>query len=273
MENEQMKMSGIGDTIPTFAPPTPSFTPPADVAPSFSGPACHYHKNEPAVAKCVRCGKYICQDCFDNYGVTDEEYQNEAICYDCCHEMVSENVKELKKQKAKIIALFVATIIGMIFGFMCGMSEGSVGLAIFCMLWFGSFWTWIKYSVVGWWKNPQGLSLAGFVGACLGGLIIAPFKTVTKIVQCIIHLVKTSNFIQSDSEALEQMKDYMEYTLVRNQNKGVDIETLLNQRSELADNTYAQMVREQGETQAEANIRGCVASINENGEIIRSFVA
>lgn len=85
------------------------------------------------------------------------------------------------------------------------------------------------------------------------------------------YLRETSGFIESDTAALQQMKDYMEYTLVRNQNRGVDIETLLNQKSELADNSYARMVQEKGEEGAEAALRDCVATINENGEIIRSF--
>ena len=60
------------DTVPTFTPPTaPKFTPPP--APTFSGPACHYHSDEPAVRRCARCVKYICQDCVDNYQVTNDE--------------------------------------------------------------------------------------------------------------------------------------------------------------------------------------------------------
>ena len=65
----------------------------------------------------------------------------------------------------------------------------------------------------------------------------------------------------------------MEYTLVRNKYAGVVIETLLAQESNLADNSFAQMVREQGEEQAEATLRGVTATINEHGEIIRSFAA
>ena len=84
---------------------------------------------------------------------------------------------------------------------------------------------------------------------------------------------KTEGFIESDTNALQRMKDYMEYTLIRNQNATLDINELLAQESKLADNSFAQMVREQGEDKAEAVIRGCTASINEHGEIIRSFAA
>ena len=85
MDNEQMKTNGAADAvptftppggennqadgknggIPTFTPPTPTFTPPQNAKPEFNGPACSYHKDEPAVAKCARCGRYICQDCFE----------------------------------------------------------------------------------------------------------------------------------------------------------------------------------------------------------------
>ena len=57
------------------------------------------------------------------------------------------------------------------------------------------------------------------------------------------------------------------------QNKGVDLETLMGEDSALANNSFAQMVRAEGEDAAEANVRNCVASINENGEIIRNFAA
>lgn len=47
--------------IPTFTPPedgAPVFTPPK--TPQHDGPVCYHHPSEPAVARCARCGKYIC---------------------------------------------------------------------------------------------------------------------------------------------------------------------------------------------------------------------
>ena len=75
MGNESNVQNSAG-AVPVFTPPTPTFTPPVNAKPSFNGPACSYHPDEPAVAKCARCGKYICQDCFDNYGVVDGEYKD-----------------------------------------------------------------------------------------------------------------------------------------------------------------------------------------------------
>ena len=63
----------------------------------------------------------------------------------------------------------------------------------------------------------------------------------------------------------------MAYTLVRNQNKGVDLEDLMNEGSELYNNSYAQAVRDNGEAAADAALRQATTRIAENGEIIRDF--
>ena len=47
----------------------------------------------------------------------------------------------------------------------------------------------------------------------------------------------------------------------------------MKEGSELYNNSFAQMVQEQGEEQAEKAVSGWVATIAENGEIIRSFAA
>lgn len=289
MDNGQMKTTGGADAVPTFTPPTPTFTPPADTKPTFNGPACYYHKDEPAVAKCARCGKFICQDCFDNYGVTNDEYAGQALCYDCCQQLVAENVAELTRNKNKIKFQFILSIVGMVLGFIVGMSagieSGDIGAGfvsgLICACIGGVFLSALKTFFSLTWEVIK-IAFAGQFGiltvlSIIFQIIVIVFKciwvTISNTIQYIIYLKRTSGFIESDKAALAQMADYMEYTLIRNQNRGVDIETLLNQKSELADNSYARMVQEQGEEGAEAVLRGCVASINENGEIIRSFAA
>lgn len=123
MENEQ-KNTNQDNGVPVFTPPTPTFEPPKDAKPQFNGPACYYHKDEPAVAKCARCGKYICQDCFDNYGVTSGDYAGQALCYDCCQQLVSENVADLTRNKNKIKVQFIFSIIGMVIGLIAGIALG-----------------------------------------------------------------------------------------------------------------------------------------------------
>ena len=89
--------------IPTFTPPensAPVFTPPK--TPQHDGPVCYHHPTEPAVARCARCGKYICKDCAEAYTVTDGEYANKCLCFDCCEQLVAENVAELTKTKTRL---------------------------------------------------------------------------------------------------------------------------------------------------------------------------
>lgn len=294
MDNEQIKNNGAdsvpnftpptgdgkSDAIPTFTPPTPTFTPPKNTKPDFNGPACSYHKDEPAVAKCARCGRYICQDCFDNYGVSSGEYAGKALCYDCCQQIVAENVADLKKNKNKIMLQFIVSIIGMVFGMIVGISSGGgvagavIGLAVGGVLlsalkvFFSLVWEVIKIAVSG---QFGGLTVLSIIWNILVLIVKCLIATVSNTVYYINYLVKTSGFINSDTQALQQMADYMEYTMIRNQNRGVDIDTLLNQKSELADNSYAQMVQQRGEEGAEAAMRECVATFNEHGEIIRNF--
>ncbi len=278
MDNDQMKTTGGANAIPTFTPPTPTFTPPTDVKPSFSGPACYYHPDEPAVAKCARCGKYICKDCFDNYGVNDEQYQGQALCYDCCKQLVAENVENLKRNKSKIMVQFVFSLIGIVIGFIAGIEGGFVGGIIGAAIggvflsamkvFFSLVWDVIKIAFAG---QFGVLTVLSIIFNIIVLIIKCLITTVSNTIYYITYLKKTSGFIESDSAALQQMDDYMQYTLIRNQNRGVDIETLLTQKSELASNSYARMVQEKGEEGAEAILRDCVATINENGEIIRSF--
>lgn len=286
MDNEQRTINQ-DNGVPTFTPPVPTFTPPEQE--KRNGPVCYYHQDEPAIAKCARCGKYICQDCYDNYGVSSGDYEGQALCYDCCKELVADNVRELTKNKAKIKTQFIFSIIGMVIGFIGGIAlgisaEAGAGVIIFAIIgiavggvllsalkaFFSLLWETIKI-IIG--EQFGFLTFLSLIWNIIKLIFQCFYHTISNTIYYINYLKKTSGFIESDSAALQEMADYMEYTMIRNQNRGVDIETLLNEKSELADNAYAHMVQAQGEEQAEAALRNCVASINENGEIIRSFRA
>lgn len=265
MDNEQMKTNGAADAvptftppggennqadgknggIPTFTPPTPTFTPPQNAKPEFNGPACYYHNDEPAVAKCARCGKYICKDCFDNYGVSSGDYAGKALCYDCCQQLVAANVADLKKNKNKIMFQFIISIIGMLFGMIVGISSGGgfagavIGIAVGGVLlsalkvFFSLVWDVIKIAISG---QFGVLTILSIIWNIIVLIVKCLITTISNTFYYINYLRKTSGFIASDEASLQQMADYMEYTMIRNQNRGVDIETLLNQKSELADN-------------------------------------
>ena len=267
------------EVIPAFKAPSddiPTFTAPARQ--HFNGPACHYHNDEPAVGRCARCGKPLCQDCCDSYGVVSGEYAGKHLCYDCTQEIVAENVSELTANLNKIKGQFILQIVGMVIGFFFGIS-GGFGSALICACIGGVFlsalkaffslaWECIKIAFAGQFGILTIISiifnLVVIVGKCI-------WVTVSQTILYIVDIKKTAGFIESDSKFLEQIKEYMEYTMIRQQNRGVDLETLMQEGSQLYNNSFAQMVRDQGEEQAEAYMSQCVTRIAENGEIIRSF--
>ena len=277
--------------IPTFSPPAPTFTPPTQGYVR----SCYYHSNEQAVARCAKCGKPLCQDCAETYQVNDDTYGGQPLCYDCCKELVAANVRDLKKNKRKIKIQFILSLIGMIAGFLLSfvpiIATGEVAMAFVVGLFFAAygacFFSFIKFYFTSLWQGLKAVVSALFDGDWVGALV-AYFTFAIRIFigffQCLFYSVKnmiyhkkyikeTAGFIESDTRALQQMEEYMEYTLIRNQNVGVDLATLMQGNSRLANNSFAQSVMANGADAAEADIRRCVTSINENGEIIRGFVA
>lgn len=278
------------DDIPTFTPPTndiPTFAPPPAPRPTFTGPACYHHPDERAVAKCSRCGKFICKECSEAFTVTAGEYADSCLCYDCCQKLVEENVAELKKNKATIMGQFILSAIGIIIGFIYGAytvaSANDLGTTLVtgficgciggvflsaCKAFFSLLWDCIKIAFAGQFGVLTILSI-------IFNLIVIVFKcigiTVYNTIYYITYLIKTSHFIEEDTAALQNMKDFMEYTLVRNQNKGVDLESLMNEGSALYNNTYARVLRDSGEAAADAMVRQGATRISETGEIIRDF--
>ncbi len=294
---EQTKRSG---GIPTFTPPggAPTFTPPGGGAPIFTPPGgtgqaagavCYHHPLEPAAARCVRCGKYICKDCAEAYGVIAGEYAGKCLCYDCCEELVSQNLAELTRNKKKIKNQFILQIIGMVIGFIIGVSTGmdyggfgnSIGYGVVFACIGGvflsavkAFFQMVKDAIVTAFSGGEAGIVAAILQVFLSSIIII-FKciwvTLSNTVRYILYLKKTSGFIEQDSAALQQMRDYMQYTLVRSQNKGVDLDSLMSKNSELYNNSYAQAVLNRGEAAADADLRQATTRIAENGEIIRDF--
>lgn len=280
-----LKKMGKKDEIPTFVPPeAPTFIPP-----EHHGPMCYHHTDEPAVTQCVRCGKPICKDCAEAYGVTSGEYAGKCLCYDCCQQLVAENVENLTRNKNKIKAQFILSLIGIGIGFLIGLSSGIeggsfgtgivVGLIYGCiggvflsaLKAFGSLaWEGIKIAFAGQFGVLTILSLLFHLCVLICQCI---WRTCSNTFYYINYLSETSGFIEADSEALQQMRDYMEYTLVRNSNKGVDLDVLMKEGSALYNNSYAQSVQSNGEEFADAALRQATTTIAENGEIIRSFAA
>ena len=235
----------MDNNIPTFTPPAPTFTPPVNA--NRNGSCCHFHQNETAVTKCARCGKPICQDCADKYTVNNEEYEGKALCYDCCSVLVAENIAELKKQKRKILFHYIFTFVGMLFGLIFGFalrsSEPTIPWWVIIITTFvgGTLWTFIKNGFRIIWECIKalfrdGFSIVGIIFLIFGVIwgfikatVISIWGTIQKLFYYTKYLIQTSGFIKSDTTALQEMADYMEYTQVRSQNVGVDLATLMNE--------------------------------------------
>ena len=284
-----------GKNIPHFEPPSndiPHFTPPSAtrISRTADGTVCFYHPNEMASGRCARCGKYICKDCVEAYGVTAGEYAGKCLCYDCCKELVQQNIEELTQNKGKIKFQFILSLIGMaigfVFGLMMGIESGDFGAGLVAGLLYacigGVFLSAVKAYFSMLWDAIKIIfssdSSVGVVVGCIFLMIRAAiigfqciFATISNTIFYISYLKKTSGFIESDTAALQQMKDYMEYTLVVSNHRGVDLESLMGESSELYNNSYAQAVRERGEAAADAELRRATTMIAENGEIIRTF--
>ena len=276
--------------VPTFVPPSdaaPVFTPPKAQS-HHNGLSCFYHKNESSVANCTRCGKHLCQDCYDAYGVSAGEYAGQALCYDCTRQIVAENVEQLTENKKTIKFQFILSLIGIVIGFIAGISfgkqSGDAGVAIVYGILFagigGVFLSAIKVFFQLLWNSIVAGFEAGFIAGILSfflSFFIVTFKclwvTIKNTIFYIQYLKRTSGIIESDQAALREMESYMEYTLVRDRNQGVPLESLMAQGGALANNAYAKIVANEGEDHAEQRISNMVTRIAENGEIIREFAA
>ena len=252
-----------------------------------NGLTCYHHPAEPAAARCVRCGKFICKDCAEAYGVTSGEYRGKCLCFDCCEQMVEENIAELTMNKNIIKKQFILQVIGMAIGFIFGMdigvSFGGVGnaflvaLVVACIG--GVFLSALKVIGSLTWEAIK-IAFAGEFGVITVVVlffsilfIIAKciWRTTTNTIYYIVYLKRTAGFIEADASALNQMRDYMKYTHVRSQNSDVALDSLMNEGGALYNNLYAQAVREYGEQAADAALRQATTEITENGDAIKKF--
>ncbi len=289
--------------IPTFTAPKnddiPTFTAPrGDDIPTFASPEragargkkCYYHSMVPAYSTCARCGKPVCKDCCDSYGVSAGEYEGKTLCYDCTRELVEENVAGLNKNYRTIFLRFIFFLvgigIGVFIGVAIGVNSGSVGGGIFASVLFGAiggsalnFFARFFGDVPSFFAMTGSIILDIIIGSirfCISFFVYAVMafiETIQKLTYYLSYMKETKGFAESDKESLQNMDDYMEYTRVMQNNRGVSLETLMQEGGELENNSIARMILEQGEDHTEAYMRECVTRIAENGEIIREFAA
>jgi hypothetical protein len=253
---------------------------------------CYHHPSQQAVTHCRGCGKAICEDCFQTYGVSDGEYEGEALCYDCTCALVAENVTYFEHFKKRVkrsrVTMIVFAIIGLIMGFGSGIEWGvgeaflyggfgaAIGASLGTIL--GDVWLSFKVAVSMGWADKS-MSSFGW-GLVFGGvralfmMFVSPIIAIYQFVKRTNQIKRAEKIIESDSHALQEMRDYYAYTQVmeRNASTGIDLAAMASSGGELFNNSYANSVMQNGEQKAQAGLRQSVVSISENGEILRSFV-
>jgi len=229
-----------------------------------SGMGCYHHPSQQAVAQCRICGKGLCRDCFDVYGVTSGQYAGKALCYDCTSALIAENVADVDKFRARVKRERIFMIVGAILGAIVGIAGGIGGVIIGAGIG-GSLWTIVKtfFSAI----NDENYIVA------FGSIIVSPIITIYRLISRFKQEKQCEEIVASDSSVLQEMRDYFEYTqaMERNVSSGIDLATLADQGGELYNNSYAQTVLQKGEKVAQAELRKGVVQIAANGEIIRSF--
>ena len=234
---------------------------------------CYHHSSQDAVAQCVGCGKAICKDCHDVYGVSSGQYVGKALCYDCTSKLVAENMAEVeafkkKVQRERIFSLIGAAIAAIwFFPLLKRAPAHDFGPAL--------FWYFVGiafFSSLGVIKTVFQLLKKDSYGGVILFLVCAPIITIKNHIKRFTQIKQADEIIASDAIALREMRDYFAYTQVmEKQSDALDLAKLTGQGSELYDNTYAKAVLGKGEKAAQAELRKSVVQIAANGEIIRSF--
>lgn len=279
---ENKKMTTEND-IPTFNPPigdapkvgvdgkskkAQTFTPPTT---SNMDPGCYYHPEERVVGHCARCGKNLCRYCCDSFGVTGGEYAGKMLCYDCTTKLVKDNVEELQKNHNYIHGQYtqclVGCAIGGVIGFIWGLSGGIMGALLYMVLCAAiggsasNFFHRFIAAIPGFFVSTGNMvisicvGLFKFIFCFFLYAIMALFETVKKILYYRNYMAQTADCLEKDSSALQCIRDRMEYSRVMNENRGMSLADLMNEGSELYNNSYARMVQEQGEEKADALLR------------------
>lgn len=229
---------------------------------------CYHHPSKDEVVKCGACNKPICRDCAEMYGVSSGEYAGQSLCYDCTTQLVAANVKEVETLKSKTRTELIIIGAMMVIGVILGAQSGDAFLAVFLGLLFGSGLAVFKAWGTFFWNG------AGLGQGCIAlfHTFIGPFRTIARIITRLTQMKKANEIIASDSQAIQEMRDYFAYTQVmEKQAANVDLAKLAEQGGALFENTYARAVIEKGKDTAQADLRNSVVKIAANGEIIRGF--
>lgn len=191
---------------------------------------CTTHNNRPAVYECDRCGKPICESCYNDFDIASEE---EHLCSECYKNAVRDEIAEVKSLKGMVIREFVFIIIGLIVGLVLGLDicfgfgivmdepTGMVVAPIFLPFVFGSLLTIIKKIKNSYMENrdtsgddtSMGYNFAMIIFAIVLNVIAAPVMTTIRFFQRIGDMRKINRIAEQDEALLVTIDDYIARSL------------------------------------------------------------
>ena len=234
---------------------------------------CYHHATQMAAAQCQACGKHICRDCSEIYGVSSGQYAGQSLCYDCTTQLVASNIKEVAKFRRTVKREFTAIIIGAAIGALMGFAIGGLFGLVVGFGAGGSIYLTLK--VVGKFilevmnPKPFGDSFTVLSGLALT-IFLSPIATTRKIIDRTSQMKQADAILANDQRNLEAMRDYYAYTKFMEKYEG-SADFVKQARKELSDNSYAKAIVDNGEEIAQTEVRERVIQVAANGEIIRSF--
>lgn len=186
---------------------------------------CTTHSNRPAVYECDRCGKPICESCYNDFDIASEE---EHLCSECYKNAVRDEIAEVKSLKGMVIREFVFIIIGLLVGLVLGLDicfgfgiishepTGMVVAPIYLPFIFGSLLTIIKkikneYSE----QRVEGddTNWITLIFVIIINLLLAPIMTIVRFFQRIGDMRKINRIAVQDEALLVTIDDYIARSL------------------------------------------------------------
>lgn len=180
---------------------------------------CSQHPNRPAVYECDCCGAPICQSCYDDFDLPNDEGH---LCADCYKEELRSEAAEALSLKSMVKKEFILIIVGLIVGLILGIImcvdmgvTGIAGIAIFPFI-FGSLMTIVKkikneYSETR--NEGDDTNWISLVLIIIFNLALAPVTTIVRFVQRIGDMKKLNRIYEQDINAITTIDDYLERSL------------------------------------------------------------
>lgn len=189
---------------------------------------CTTHTNRPAVYECDRCGKPICQACYDDFDINDDDEGELHLCSECYKEYIRSDAAEAHALKGMVIREFVFIIIGLIVGLILGLDicfgfgiivdepTYIVVAPIYLPFIIGSLITIIKkikYSYEDAREEGDDTNWITIIFIIIFQILIAPITTIMRFFQRIGDMRKLNRIERQDTEFLATVERYIEESL------------------------------------------------------------